>query len=96
MKLRPAYGQLFNTCIIKPASFPGIDRIADKIIANQMRYEGIGKPLNVPWYFIGIIHTLECNLSFEKHLHNGDPLAARTTHVRKPRILQRVESTRNL
>lgn len=53
-QLRPEYERLFNTCIIKPASFTGIDKIADKTSANQMRYEGIGKPLNIPWYFIAL------------------------------------------
>ena len=79
--LRAGYEQLFNTCAIKPARFAEIDNIADEITANQARYEGIGDPLNIPWYFIGILHALECNLDFERHLHNGDPLSARTVRV---------------
>jgi lysozyme family protein len=34
-----------------------------------------------PWYVIGLIHLMECSLSWSKHLHNGDPLTDRTTHV---------------
>src|SRR4030095_4196726 len=80
-QLRVGYEQLFNTCAIKPAKFAEIDGIADKIIAKQTRYKGIGDPLNIPWYFIGILHALECNLKFESHLHNGYPLSARTVRV---------------
>lgn len=35
----------------------------------------------IPWYFIACTHYLECGLSFEKHLHNGDPLTNYTIHV---------------
>jgi lysozyme family protein len=34
----------------------------------------------VPWYVVGIIHSLEAGSDFTRHLHNGDPLTARTTH----------------
>ena len=37
----------------------------------------------MPWYFIGIIHSLECSCNFRQHLHNGDPLTARTVHEPK-------------
>ena len=35
----------------------------------------------VPWAFIGIVHGLEASFRFTGHLHNGDPLAARTVNV---------------
>lgn len=85
--LRPEYERLFNSCEIKPSKFAEIDAIANGIIAHQTRYEGIGKPLNIPWYFIGITHHMECGLSFKKHLHNGDPLTAKTKQVPKGRPL---------
>lgn len=80
-ELRPEYEQLFNTCIINSRNFAAIDRIAVSITGSKTTYEAVGKPLNIPWYFIGIIHAMECNLDFKKHLHNGDPLTARTVHV---------------
>lgn len=82
-ELRPEYEQLFNTCAIKPAKFAEIDGYATKIIANQDRYKAIGNPLTIPWYFIGIVHVLECGLNFNRHFHNGDPLTARTVNVPK-------------
>jgi lysozyme family protein len=53
------------------------------IRGNRERYEKIGRLAGgaIPWDFIAIIHNLECGLSFRKHLHNGDPLTARTVLV---------------
>jgi len=79
--LKTEYQTLFDTCEINPAKLPQVDQVADKIIANRARYESVGNPLKIPWYFIGMLHNMECSLSFNKHLHNGDPLSARTVHV---------------
>jgi len=81
--LRGEYELLFNTCVISSdqAKFGEIDGLAHKIIANQNRYKAIGDPLGIPWYFIGITHALETSLDFNQHLHNGDPLTARTVRV---------------
>ena len=35
----------------------------------------------MPWWVVGILHSMECGLSFHQHLHNGDPLSARTVQV---------------
>lgn len=61
------------------------DAQAKKIIANRARYEAVSKATGVPWEVIGIIHSMECGLSFAKHLHNGDSLKARTVQVPKGR-----------
>ena len=37
--------------------------------------------------FEGVIHSLEAGLSFARHLHNGDPLSARTVQVPRGRPL---------
>lgn len=84
-QLKPEYERLFNSCIINTHRFNEIENIANRIIANKPRYELIGKPLNIPWYFIGIIHNMECNLNFNKHLHNGDPLDSITVQAPKGR-----------
>ncbi len=79
------YQRLFDTCVIKTDKLPEVNAIIDKIITGKARYEGVGGQLNIPWYFIGIIHCMEGGLSFNKHLHNGDPLGARTVQVPKGR-----------
>lgn len=54
---------------------------ADRIIASRTRYEAVQAITNVPWFVVGIIHSLETGLRFDRHLHNGDPLSARTKLV---------------
>ena len=51
------------------------------IAANEAVYHRAGDDLNVPWHFVGILHSLEAACNFGCHLHNGDPLTHRTTHV---------------
>ena len=79
--LREEYQNLFDTCIIKENRINDVDRIIDKIVTGKARYEAVGTPLNIPWYFIALVHTMECSLNFNSHLHNGDLLLKRTVHV---------------
>jgi len=58
-----------------------IERTADRIIENRARYEVIEASTGVPWFVVGIIHSLETGLRFDRHLHNGDPLTAKTKLV---------------
>ena len=58
---------------------------ARRILGNQDRYEDVSAETGVPWFVIGIIHNMECSLSFKKHLHNGDPLTRRTVQIPKGR-----------
>jgi lysozyme family protein len=48
---------------------------------GQPTYAQLGAELSIPWAFIGVIHALECGFNFTTHLHNGDPLGARTVRV---------------
>ncbi len=75
------YTNLFNTCVIDPGKTAIVEKILAKIISNKARYETVGKQLNIPWFFIAIIHQMEASMNFNCHLHNGDPLSARTVHV---------------
>lgn len=70
---------LWNTMQITDAD--RFDWYLAKLKSGQKRYEAIGKPLGIPWWFIGVIHGMECGFDFTKHLHNGDPLTARTKLV---------------
>ncbi len=79
--LKSDYQLLFDSCLIRPTRVQVVNSTASRIRANRARYESVGKALGVPWYVIGLIHTMESGGSFSAHLHNGDPLSARTTHV---------------
>ena len=80
-KLKDEYQHLFDTCIINPSRASVVDNLAGTIEQNRNRYAAVGDPLGIPWYFIGVIHNMESSQNFNKHLHNGDPLTARTKQV---------------
>jgi lysozyme family protein len=75
------YQLLFDSCLIRPARLQAVTATANQIQANRPRYETVGNALGTPWYVVGLIHTMEAGGNFGAHLHNGDPLSARTTHV---------------
>jgi lysozyme family protein len=79
--LRQEYQQLFDNSAIRPERAAEVDSIAAKINKNRDRYMAVGQPLNIPWFFIGAVHSMESSLRFDRHLHNGDPLTARTVQV---------------
>jgi lysozyme family protein len=84
-KLRSEYQRVFDTCIIKPDKYTTVDAIIKKILPGRPQYEDVGTQLNIPWYFIAIVHYMEGSSKFTTHLHNGDPLTARTVQVPKGR-----------
>jgi len=81
------YEHLFDTAVINENHYAEIDGYVNKIAANKATYAAVSDPLNIPWYFVGIIHCMECGLDFKTHLHNGDPLTQRTVQVPKGRPL---------
>ena len=79
--LKSGYQLLFDSCLISTNRAQAVNAAVAKIRANRERYEAVGSALGVPWYVVGLIHTMESGGNFSAHLHNGDPLTARTTHV---------------
>ena len=76
--VKAEYDRLWDTCEIRAEHRASASSIADRVVAHRDRYEAAGGPLGIPWYVVGIIHQLESSGNFAKHLHNGDPLTART------------------
>ncbi len=83
--LRREYEDLLRTCVIPPARFGETDRIVERLRRDRGRYEAACAGSRVPWVFAGIVHELEAGGVFTRHLHNGDPLSARTRRVPKGR-----------
>lgn len=79
--LRAEYQSLFDSCQNNSDKQSEVATLADRIIQHRSRYEAVGTPLSIPWFFIGVIHNMESSQRFDRHLHNGDPLTARTVHV---------------
>ncbi len=84
-QLQLQYQRLFDSCIITAAKYNEIDGYINSILNGRRRYEAVAAKLNIPWYFIGLAHCMESNCKFDRHLHNGDPLNARTIQVPKNR-----------
>jgi lysozyme family protein len=77
------YQDLFNTMVFDQKKLKKSEDTARTILKDKATYEKISEKLGgkIPWYFIGIIHMMECSCSFSKHLHNGDSLTKRTWQV---------------
>ena len=83
--LQPEYSRLWATITLRQERAAGLSATAHKIIANRSRYETVASRADVPWVFVALTHQMESGLSFRGHLHNGDPLTARTVQVPKGR-----------
>lgn len=80
---RGDYAGLFKTCQIQPERLRDTQRIVDRIAENARLYEDVARAVSrtMPWFVVGLIHSLEASLSLRRHLHNGDPLTAQTVQV---------------
>lgn len=79
--LRPDYKRLWESCTVNLNRVDFIEAHCKKILSLRKRYDTVSVATGVPWYIIATIHSLEGSLSFRTHLHNGDPLTARTVQV---------------
>ncbi|MBC9250443.1 hypothetical protein A9179_09180 [Pseudomonas alcaligenes] len=79
--LRSEYENLFNSCQIRPAKAGDVETLVQQLQSNSARYQRVGQKLGIPWGFIAVVHNLESSQRFDRHLHNGDPLSARTVQV---------------
>jgi lysozyme family protein len=80
-QLKTEYEKLFRNCEIRKEQLAAIDSIINKIKDNKGKYKTVESNTQVPWYVIAAIHNLESSLSFTAHLHNGNPLSAKTVDV---------------
>ncbi|MCM2473384.1 DUF882 domain-containing protein [Rhizobium sp. CG5] len=80
--LADEYIRLFRMARYKDAvSEKAAKGFAEKAIAQRPRYQTVGQPLGIPWWFVAGVHLLESTYNFRTHLHNGDRLTARTFRV---------------
>lgn len=70
---------------VRPNKRGPVEVTAKKIISYREIYEQVEAATKVPWYVVGIIHAMEASCNFKCHLHNGDPLTAKTRRVPKGR-----------
>lgn len=82
------YLTLFDTAEIQTDKRSELKLICESILDHEEDYFSVANITTIPWSLIAAIHFRESSLSFKKHLHNGDPLTARTTHVPRDRPLR--------
>jgi lysozyme family protein len=75
------YDVMFEAAAIAPAKQALVANACEMMLATQGRYEAAVAGTRIPWWFVAVIHGLESSFNFARHLHNGDPLDRRTTHV---------------
>lgn len=87
-QLKPDYEALYaSTKVLDKWKGTGAWHVA-KLRKGRARYDAAAAAASgVPWWFIGIVHGMEASFSFTGHLHNGDPLPARTVQIPKKRPL---------
>lgn len=79
--LRREYQALFDTCDLRPERATEVEALMRRVLAQQPRYRRVEADTGVPWCFIAVTHQMESGGRFDRHLHNGDPLTARTRQV---------------
>ena len=80
-QLRSEYQNLFATCVIRAERENQVGPLVSRILQNKDRYQLVANQTDVPWHIIAVVHNMESSQRFDKHLHNGDPLTARTVRV---------------
>jgi lysozyme family protein len=80
-RLATAYQDMWNGIVLRPRMVATIEATARRIVDFKPTYDAIVSGTKIPWYFIAIIHYRESTNNFNRHLHNGDPLTAKTKLV---------------
>ncbi len=79
------YGALWNKAQVTPQGRHDALRFVQIAQALRYRYEHVQRITGCPWFVVAAIHMRESGLRVTGHLHNGDPLTARTVRVPKGR-----------
>ena len=84
-QLKANYEALFASAKVASARKGEVAWYLKRLRTGRPRYEEVAAKTKVPWWFVGIVHAMEAGFSFSGHLHNGDPLTARTVQIPKDR-----------
>jgi lysozyme family protein len=81
LNLLPEYTKLWASAKVRPAKAAITASVCKDLLKNKVRYQQVAANFKMPWMVVAAIHSLETGRRFDRHLHNGDPLTRRTTHV---------------
>jgi uncharacterized protein (TIGR02594 family) len=77
------YKTLWETAIVRTEKADEVAKAAESLRGLKSKYDEVSVATTVPWFVIGMIHSLEAGFDVNSHLHNGDSLAAVTRRVPK-------------
>lgn len=80
---------------VRPSFARAVEAEATEIQHFESRYAAVSAHTGVPWMLVGLVHQLEADGWWTRHLHNGDPLTARTRQVPKGRPVAPPENGRS-
>jgi len=83
--LKPKYESRFASAQVRADKRSVVAWHVGMIRRGRARYEAVQAATGAPWWFVGIVHAMEAAFSFSGHLHNGDPLSAKTVQVPRNR-----------
>lgn len=79
--LKDEYTRLWESMVVRSSFKGALEASAKKVIDGKDRYCAVSELTGVPWFVVGLIHQMEAGCKWGCHLHNGDPLSARTVSV---------------
>jgi lysozyme family protein len=79
--LKDSYAPLWKTARFRSGWKKKADAAAKGVVKGKAQYQAVENATGVPWFVVGLIHQMESDRDFMTHLHNGDPLRARTVNV---------------
>jgi lysozyme family protein len=82
------YLKRYKEAQIREEKEPEINWALKRIKETMDMYAVVSKITNVPEPIIAVIHMRESSFDINSHLHNGDPLTARTKQVPKGRPIK--------
>lgn len=80
-ELRKEIRKQWDSMQVRPEKSSDVRWCVGRILKNKSRYEKLEAATGVRWWFIAVLHGMECGFSFEKWLANGDPLTDETKNV---------------
>lgn len=80
--MRAGYGAMWKRASIHSERRAAAIQVGRRALAQRERYaKAASVAPGMPWWWVAAAHSLESGASFTRHLHNGDPLTARTRQV---------------
>ena len=69
--LKKEYQAYYDACAVRPQYKANLAYYVKRLTAGQPAYTDVGKALDIPWPFVGVIHAMECGFNFALCFHEN-------------------------